>query len=299
MTLPAKIQSGDVIRLAANEAAGDLSLRRLSNVLIQGGRFSSIKIADCTDVVVTGYTLAPETVATEKTKAARIIGGSNVRLEHGRHIGPELDGVPMGRAISIEGGSDHAVTDAQFRGWFGCFTTSGGAQAVQLRRWRACDYRTTVINGVPGNDWLVSDIRAIAPRPINYGGAGDHGEALHFWTDAERGPVTGLVIEHLRMLQADGVATMGLYLDDNKENVGFEAPVLRDIVIASAHGQGLLLENCRDSELEEVVCKWTERGPRGADPRDTPLIHLTKNSTARLIDCEARVTVRNGGRVLA
>ena len=270
---------------------GDMgTIRPRPNVTLIGGTLSSVVLNQAQGLTWRGYTLRQTPRTDAKYRAIRIVGGS-VSLIDGTHYGANNAGVQQGRAISLEGGT-HLVQGGDFTGGFGSITVAFGA-VVTIRDTAHVGYRTTALNGVPGHGSLVEALVATAPQPVDYGGQGDHGEAVHFWTSGAT--IRGLVLRDVRLLQAGGYPTMGVYLDDNSKGLGFRDLLIERMLISSAHGQGLLLENVQ-GELRSVRMEWTRRGVRGDDVRDAPKIHLKAGTLVRLVDVDmADVVVRADG----
>ena len=301
LTAPRMTAAEAIAAIKAAPAGATIDLRGLQlgdmgtikpkpGLTLIGGTLSSVVFSGAQGLTWTGYTLRQTPRADAKYRAIRVVGGS-VRLIDGAHYGADNAGVQQGRAISLEGGT-HLVQGGDFSGGFGSITVAFGA-VVTIRDTTHVGYRTTALNGVPGDGSVVEGLVASAPAPVNYGGQGDHGEAVHFWTSGA--PIRGLVLRDVRFLQAGGYPTMGVYLDDNSKGLGFRDVLVERMLISSGHSQGLLLENVQ-GELRSVRMEWTRRGVRGDDPRDAPKIHLKAGTQVRLVDVDmADVVVRADG----
>ena len=280
LTAPRMTAAEAIAAIKAAPAGATIDLRGLSlgdmgtikpkpGLTLIGGTLSSVVWNQAQGLTWQGYTLRQTPRADAKYRAIRIVGGK-VSLIGGQHFGADAGGVQQGRAISLEGGGRHLIEGARFTGGFGSIVSSFGA-VWTIRDTAHTGYRTTAVNGVPGDGSLIDRLTATAPAPIDYGGDGDHGEALHFWTSGAT--IFDLTIRNVRFLQSTGYPTMGLYLDDNGKGVGFRRVLLDDVLISSAHGQGVLLERV-EGHLRNVRMEWTRKGTRGDDPRDRPRIHL-------------------------
>lgn len=282
--------AGSTIDLTGTQLGDMGTIRPRADLTLTGGTLASVVLAKAEGLTWRGYTLRQTPRADAKYRAIRVVGGS-VSLIGGMHHGADKDGVQQGRAISLEGGRP-LVEGGVFIGGFGSITVSFGA-VIAIRDTAHFGYRTTALNGVPGDGSIVEGLLAIAPAPINYGGDGDHGEAVHFWTGAA--PMRGLILRDVRFLQAGGYPTMGVYLDDNGKGHGFRDLLVERMLVSSGHGLGLLLENAQ-GHLRDVRMEWTRRGVRGDDPRDTPKIFLKAGSRLTMEGVDpAYVVVRNDG----
>jgi hypothetical protein len=106
-------------------------------------------------------------------------------------------------------------------------------------------------------------------NPVRLGGTGDHADFIHFWTQptTTTAPTSNLVIRGNLMDQNNGAAIMGVYLDDNRNGIGFQEVTIEANVIITGNGQGIRLENAQGRVVDNVLL---QKGDASSDPRNAP-----------------------------
>lgn len=108
------------------------------------------------------------------------------------------------------------------------------------------DIRTSAIVGATLKTVLIQGNWLHEFHPFKWGepaGNGDHADAIHIWTEANKTPVDSLVISANLIEQGSGVAILGPYMDDNNHGRGFTNFAARNNVILLGNNQGMRFEN--------------------------------------------------------
>ena len=116
------------------------------------------------------------------------------------------------------------------------------------------DLRRTPIDGGDVSQTVISGNYLHDLHPWNYG-TGDHADFIHIWTvpTSQSGASAGLVIQGNYIAQGGGEAVIGIYLDDNGNDLGFSGALISGNVIYNGNGQGMRLENMINSKVDGNV----------------------------------------------
>lgn len=158
--------------------------------------------------------------------------------------GPAVtDGLLIGRGIYVTDGKDITISDCDISGFRRGIQTPKTDGLKVLRNY-IHDLRTTPIGGGVVSNVLVQGNHLEGSKPNNFGGAGDHGDFIHFWTQPSQiGPNRNIVIRDNFIEQGDGTAILGIYLDNNVNPQGFADVLIENNIIHNGNGQGLRLED--------------------------------------------------------
>lgn len=289
---------------------GELVLNRREGLTIKGGRdvvFSGVRMVQAKRIRLDGFTIRmePNAQTTATSQAIRIVEADKVTLS-GLLIegGPAVNGIartalvgtpnptgtvlglPAGRAMNITRSSDITVEKCEIR-QFHKGVTFGHVRGFTVTDNDIHDLRTSPISGGGVSNVLIARNHGWRSTPWQLGGKGDHGDFIHIWTAAkgQEGPSTDIKILDNLWEQRDGAAMLGIYLDDDRNALGFtNVEVARNVLIVS-EGQGLRLERV-SGVVRDNVLLWN--GGDG-DHRKHPQIVLGNgNSNLQITGNRAR-----------
>lgn len=294
-----KAVGGDVIRLAAADY-GDLSIKAkafdtpVTIMSADAGRpaiFNTVTISGSDGITFKNVNVDLEPTLTTVTYSSvvRIADSSDIKFLGGVvNSGAAITGVPIGADDLIAGGNvlglptargftiqdSSAVTvegveiHSAFRGIALAHTTD-----VVLRNNDIHDLRTSPIVGADNDRLTIEGNHLSSSRPWNWG-SDDHADFIHLWTDPNQGgATTGLRIVNNRIEQGDGVAILGIYLDDNGNKLGFSGATIQGNLVLNGNGQGIRLENVFGSTVKDNTLLQTSGTFKNA-----PGINLTGGS---------------------
>ena len=142
------------------------------------------------------------------------------------------------------------------------------------------DLRTTAIRGSDFQNLTIDGNHIHSSNPNDLGGTGDHADFIHPWTDDDQTvPSRNITITNNFLDKGHGVSIIGIYLDDDRNALGFENVVIEGNVIWTGNGQGIRLEHVVGARVSNNALLQ----PPGGD-QNTPLIHVRQNSDDVLIE---------------
>lgn len=296
----AAAKAGDTIKLAPGNY-GDVDIRSkifASDVTIKSldannpAEFRSLFVYKSAginfDDIDVNFT--PTATTTTATSAVRITSSQDISFTNGDvQGGPAITGVlqtaddtdatgnviglPTARAINLEWSTDIRVQGNDVSGFHKGIVLYQSSR-VEIRDNEIQDVRTGTISGSQVNDLIIDGNTLSSSHPWNWG-AGDHADFIHLWTDLKQtGPSSNITITNNHISQGDGVAILGIYLDDNGNNLGFKNVNISDNVILNGNAQGIRLENTFDSKIQENVFLQTSGTSKNA-----PGIYITDKTT--------------------
>lgn len=134
------------------------------------------------------------------------------------------------------------------------------------------DLRTSSIVGGGLNDVVIDGNHMWNSNPFRWGSI-DHGDFIHIWTTTDVGQSSNLTITNNVIEQGTGEALLGIYLDDNRNALGFTNVTISDNLIMNGDHQGLRLENVYYSKITDNVLLQTS-----GTSREAPGITFAKTS---------------------
>lgn len=175
----------------------------------------------------------------------RVRDGTNITITNSVFEGgvSPVDGLLIGRGIAVLGGENIVITNndvSQFRR--GILTSDIDGLNVSYNH--VHENRTTTLSGGDVRNVLIEGNHLESSSPNNFGGAGDHGDFIHYWTMPDQvGPSTNFVIRNNFIEQGTGTGLLGIYLDNNSNPQGFTKVLIENNVIHNSNGQGMRLED--------------------------------------------------------
>ncbi|RKF12441.1 PKD domain-containing protein [Roseovarius spongiae] len=265
---------GDAIELAAGDY-GNLSLRRLnfdSEVTVRSADpddpavFNTINITESSNVTFDSLFIdfMPTENTVEWSSAFRAVQGvssitlRNSKIEGGDSIAgisPDSEpgeqgasgilGEPIGRAVTISG-TNIVVENNDISHFFKGIVMSGSDNSLLNNE--IYDLRTSPVVG-SGSNLIIDGNYFHDSNPWKMGGAGDHGDYVHLWTGPGGQPMSNITITNNVFSDEEGGSLLGIYLDDNKNGVGYTNVTVEGNVIHSSTGQAVRFENVSDATI--------------------------------------------------
>lgn len=275
-------QSGDTIALASG-SYGDVSLKSLnfsSGVTVTSADpnnpavFHTLSLTSVHGLSFDNIRVdfKPDSETMSWASAVKITSSSGISLTNSElKGGPAVNGVPQsteaggldatgnviglpaGRAVTISKSSDITIEGNQIETFHKGVVLSQ-AEGIVVRGNEIHDLRSIPLNGGNVSNVLVENNHFHDFNPWQYGGRGDHGDFVHFWTTStQTGPSDGIVIKGNVFAQGHGTAILGIYLDDNNNGRGFTGVDISDNLIHNGNHQGIRLENVKEGNIDSNI----------------------------------------------
>lgn len=312
-----KADSGDVLRLAGGNY-GDLDIRGLAfqqAVTIRAAdpsdpaTFNSIDIDRSSGLRFEGIDvhLKPGPATVSFSSVVEISRSQDVVFAGG-HVsaGPAVAGVamdaealergsnviglPTARGFSISGSTHVTIEGADISNVHKGIALSDASDII-LRGNTIHDVRTSPIVGGGLQRVTIEDNHLSNSNPWRWGEV-DHADFIHLWTSPGRqdGPSDGIRIVGNVIDQGDGVAILGIYLDDNRNGLGFRNALIEDNLILNGNGQGMRLENVFESRVADNTLLQTsgnyKKAPGIKIAGDSHDLEVAGNFAAYIADVE-------------
>ncbi|WP_166430443.1 right-handed parallel beta-helix repeat-containing protein [Polymorphobacter arshaanensis] len=285
------LKAGDTLQLAAGNYGAVLlaNLNFGGGITIKGGSFTSIALSRVSGVTFDGATVSFKPTATSDSNAQAIriwdcdrVTITNAKVSGGLAVNGVaqsaklLDatgnvlGLPAGKGINFENSRDCAITNSDISLFHKGITFTGSNLTISGNDIH--DLRTTPISGSATSGLVITGNHSWSSHPWNFGGAGDHGDRIHIWTD--KTAITGVVITGNLLEQGSGDPMLGIYLDDNGKGLGFPGAVITGNTVIDGTGQGMLLENVSGTVANNTL-SWSGTGTAA---NNTPRFQVTGKS---------------------
>ena len=287
----ATLKAGDTLQLAAGNYGAVLlaNLNFGTGITIKGGSFTSIALSRVSGVTFDGAAVSFQPTATSDNNAQAIrvwdcdrVTITNAKVSGGLAVNgvaqsaKVLDatgnvlGLPAGKGVNFENSRDCAITNSDISLFHKGITFSGSNLTISGNDIH--DLRTTPISGSAVSGLVITGNHSWSSHPWNFGGAGDHGDRIHIWTD--KTAMTGVVITGNLLEQGSGDPMLGIYLDDNGKGLGFPGAVITGNTVIDGTGQGMLLENVSGTVSNNTLT-WSGTGTAA---NNTPRFQVTGKS---------------------
>jgi parallel beta-helix repeat protein len=269
-----KAAPGDIIELAAGDY-GDVTLSKFNfsdAVIIQSAsnidraNFNNLIISESSHIELVSLDIAlkPDLSTVSWDSAVRISGSSDIEFRNSSVMGgPAVNGVlpetaagqldstgnvvgmPTGRGITVSNSRNITIehNDISHLENGIVATDSDNLNVIDNE---IHDLRSSPLRGSNVNNLLVTENHFYNFFPWKFGGAGDHGDLIHFWTpNNQESPNINYVITNNFFEQGTGTAMLGIYLEDNGA-FGYEHVNISNNVIYNGNNQGIRLEHVVD-----------------------------------------------------
>jgi parallel beta-helix repeat protein len=225
--------------------------------------FNKVVIYASTGVVLDGLTfkMIPTATSSSASSAVLVDQSSKISILNSKILGgPSINGadpnatavdptgnvigLPFGRGLTITKSTDILVSgnDISQVGKGVVMVSSSG---ITIHNNEIHDLRNSPIVGSGLNNITISSNHTYNYSPWKWGESyGDHGDLIHFWTDAnyQSSASTNIVIKDNFLTQGTGTPLLGIFLETNTPNFGFEGVLIDNNVISNANNQALRLE---------------------------------------------------------
>lgn len=301
-------QGGDRIELAPG-AYGDIQISRVnfdSEVIITSqdtdtpATFNTVMLSSVSNLTFDNifFDFTPDENTVEWHNALRVDNSSNITVINSRFEGGPsvagvpidsepgtqgaagIEGMPIGRAMSFNW-SENIVIENNDISQFTSGVRFNDVNHVTFNSNEIYDFRKVPVGGADVSNLTMENNYFHDANPWKFGGLGDHGDFVHFWTSGPDAPVSenhyyaGNIFD-----QGDGVALLGIYLDDNLNKVGFRNITIENNLIYNGNTQAILMENVDGLHIRDNTLLQSS-----GDEKDAPLV--------RLIDGSKNVVVEN------
>ncbi len=249
-----------------------------------------MQITNVSHVTLDGSTVkfTPTLTSTSNSQAIRVVQSDHVIIQNAKVTGglaingvPQdatvLDktgnvlGLPVGKGVNFENSQDSGIYDSDIS-LFHKGVTFSDSENITISGNDIHDLRTSPITGSVLSGISITGNHTWNSTPWAYGGAGDHGDRIHLWTDHR--PSENIVIRDNLLEQGSGAPMLGIYLDDKGLGLGFVDADISNNTIIDGHGEGILLENTSGTVTgNELIWSGT-----GNAVNDTPRIIVDDGS---------------------
>ena len=189
------------------------------------------------------------------------------------------DGLMIGRGIYVLDSQDVTITNNDVSHFRRGILTSDVDQ-IKITYNHVYENRTTTLSGGNVSNALIEGNHLESSAPNNFGGTGDHGDFIHYWTrDVQTGPSVNFVIRGNFIEQGTGTGILGIYLDNDNNPQGFKNVLIENNVIHNSNGQGVRLEDVDGGIVRNNTLLQSE-----GDYHDAPRIRIEDGSKNILIE---------------
>ncbi|MGC1489426.1 MAG: right-handed parallel beta-helix repeat-containing protein, partial [Albidovulum sp.] len=152
-------------------------------------------------------------------------------------------GFPIGRGLTFWNSQDVTFNGNTIDGF-----THGvhfdSVDQIVFNNNEIANFRKVPVNGPDVSNLHMEGNYFHDARPWNFSATGDHGDFVHFWTEpGQPAPSQNFVFKNNFFAQGDGTPVLGIYLDDNTNNVGFRNVLVENNTIHNGNGQALRMED--------------------------------------------------------
>lgn len=288
-------KAGDTIKLAPGNY-GDITINSknyATDVTIKSldannpAEFRSLLISKSSGITIDNVDieLTPTATTTTANSALRISNSSDITFRGGEiHGGDAVSGVletattldktgnvigrPTGRGVTVEWSKDVKIEASEIS-HFHKGIALNASSGVSITDNNIHDVRTGMISGVADNLYIEGNTLS-GSHPWNWG-AGDHADFIHLWTvTTQTGATSNITIVNNEITQGDGVAILGIYLDDNNNGKGFTNVNVSGNLLVNGNSQGVRFENVSNSQVHDNTFLQSS-----GSSKEAPGIYLT------------------------
>lgn len=272
---------GDEIRLAEGDY-GDFSFSNKdfsSELVITSANdsnpavFSQMTFSNVSNLTIDNVFVdfIPDASTKDHSAGLKVTNSSNISVLNSTFEGgPSVtDGEYIGRGMSFLNSDGLTISNNEVSHFRRGILTSS-ADDVTISYNYVHDNRTSTLSGGDVSNLIIVGNHLSSSHPVNFGGAGDHGDFIHYWTlPGQDGASTNIAIQDNFIEQGNGTALLGIYLDNNRNPQGFENVLIDNNVIHNGNGQGIRLEDVNGAEVSNNTLVQTE-----GDYHNAPRIRL-------------------------
>ncbi|WP_373085983.1 right-handed parallel beta-helix repeat-containing protein [Sneathiella sp.] len=226
--------------------------------------FRTIRLSNVSNLTVDSVNLdfVPDSGTVSSSSAFYVGNSSNVTLQNstleGRIAtsgdgGPSgiIEGYPVGRAITAINSDDITIENNDIS-VFHKGIIPANIDGLNIIDNEIYDLRTSPVTGGDVRDVNIEGNYFHSSQPWAYGGAGDHGDYIHFWITATQTEASDNIhISDNHFAEGTGQSMLGIYLDNNGDMNGlqFEDVVIDNNVFSTGNHQGIRIEGAQGLEI--------------------------------------------------
>lgn len=290
-----KVAAGDYASLSIRYKVADIPIKITALDPSNPPVFNSVVIFGSTGIVLDGltYKLVPSATSTSATTAITITQSTGISVLNSKITGgPSVNGVdpsstvldstgnvlglPVGRGIMINKSSDVRIEGNDIS-LFHKGVVMAQSNGVTIHNNEIHDLRSSPIVGSALNDITISSNHTYNYTPWGWGTSyGDHGDLIHFWTDANYQTTASknIIIKDNFLTQGTGTAMLGIFLANNSTPFGYENVVIQNNIISNANNQALRLEH-----VQGIVTGNTAIAPDNSMVKGSPGLIAAEGSS--------------------
>lgn len=152
-------------------------------------------------------------------------------------------GYPTGRGMTFNNVSNLVIEGNSILE-FSSGIRFSNADDVVIANNEIADFRRVGLGGANVSNMRIEGNYIHDANPWKYGGLGDHGDFVHFWTTpTQTKPSENISFIGNHMAQGDGTPIIGIYLDDNTNGIGFRDVLIENNILHNGNGQALRMED--------------------------------------------------------
>lgn len=272
-----KVSAGDVVELAPGDY-GDVDILNLSFssevVLTSADKdnpavFNSINASNISNVTFDGlmFDFVPDENTLEWDSALKVTNSSQITVRNSTFEGGDavagipsdsepgsqgasgIMGEPIGRGMTIGWSSDIIIENNDVSHFTKGIVLNDVADLTVSQN-EIHDLRSSPLTGSVNSNIIIEENYFHDFYPWSLGGQGDHGDYVHLWTVADQDvPVSDITIRNNFFSEGDGESLLGIYLDDNTNDVGFENVLIEGNLIHLGDSQAIRLEDVNGGEV--------------------------------------------------
>ncbi|MFX0547535.1 right-handed parallel beta-helix repeat-containing protein [Roseovarius sp. S1116L3] len=297
---------GDRIELAPGDY-GDIALRNLNydeNIVITSldaenqATFNTVKLWEVSNVTFDNlffdFTPDEETVgwdsALKADKSSNIsvinsrfeggpaVAGISADAEPGTQGAQGIEGEVIGRAMAFNW-SQNIVIENNDISQFESGVRFKEVDGVLFNGNEIYDFRTVSVGGSDVSNLSMENNYFHDANPWKFGGLGDHGDFVHFWTSGPDAPVSeNHYFANNIFDQGEGTAILGFLYGDNN-GPGFRNVVIENNLIYNGNAQAITMQN-----VDGLIVRDNSLLPSSGFEHDAPQISLNEGTRNVVIE---------------
>lgn len=305
-------KGGDVIELAPGQY-GDFRLSNLqfeSEVVIRSANpddlavFNTIAASNLSNVSFESlfFDFTPDAETLEWHSALRIENSADIFVRDSVFEGGvSVAGIPADSEAGMQGregimgepiayamkfvDSDNVVIEDNDISIFKRGIVLGGGEGIVIRGNDIHDLRSSPLTGSIDGNLLVENNYFHDFHPWNFSAEGDHGDYVHIWTTPDHdAPISDITIKNNVFVEGEGESLLGIYLDDNSNDMGFTNVNIDGNVIHLGDTQAMRLEDVNGGRISNntlLQSSGDQLDAPGIGLHDSENIVVTNNIMSR------------------
>lgn len=192
------------------------------------------------------------------------VAGIPADSEPGTQGAKGILGEPIGRAVTFQY-TDNIVFENNEVSIFDNGIALINVNNATIAQNEVHHLRTSALVGGALNDILVEDNHFHSSHPWNFGGAGDHGDYIHFYTrPGQDGLSKNITIRNNVLEEGDGTSLLGIFLEDSADGIGYSNVNITGNVINTGNAQAIRLEDVDGGSVSNNTLLQSSGGSKDA-----------------------------------